>query len=114
MSKVGRNQSCPCGSGKKYKRCHGVVPNSMDSPIPSHILKKVIQRKEALELQRQQQQGLGNQIISAEVNGTRFMAVNDRLMHSNSWRTFIDFLGDYIKLRIGGDWGNNEIHNKSD
>ena len=22
-SKVGRNQPCPCGSGKKYKRCHG-------------------------------------------------------------------------------------------
>ena len=21
--KVGRNQACPCGSGKKYKRCHG-------------------------------------------------------------------------------------------
>ena len=21
--KVGRNESCPCGSGKKYKRCHG-------------------------------------------------------------------------------------------
>ena len=21
--KVGRNQSCPCGSGKKYKQCHG-------------------------------------------------------------------------------------------
>jgi preprotein translocase subunit SecA len=22
--KVGRNDSCPCGSGKKYKKCHGV------------------------------------------------------------------------------------------
>ncbi|MEZ7517438.1 SEC-C metal-binding domain-containing protein [Psychrobacter sp. Arc9] len=22
--KVGRNASCPCGSGKKYKRCHGL------------------------------------------------------------------------------------------
>ncbi len=22
--KVGRNDPCPCGSGKKYKRCHGV------------------------------------------------------------------------------------------
>ena len=22
-AKVGRNQPCPCGSGKKYKRCHG-------------------------------------------------------------------------------------------
>jgi preprotein translocase subunit SecA len=21
--KVGRNDSCPCGSGKKYKNCHG-------------------------------------------------------------------------------------------
>ena len=21
--KVGRNETCPCGSGKKYKRCHG-------------------------------------------------------------------------------------------
>ena len=21
--KIGRNELCPCGSGKKYKRCHG-------------------------------------------------------------------------------------------
>jgi preprotein translocase subunit SecA len=21
--KVGRNELCPCGSGKKYKHCHG-------------------------------------------------------------------------------------------
>jgi preprotein translocase subunit SecA len=24
-SKVGRNDPCPCGSGKKFKRCHGGV-----------------------------------------------------------------------------------------
>jgi len=23
--KTGRNDHCPCGSGKKYKKCHGVV-----------------------------------------------------------------------------------------
>ena len=23
--KVGRNEACPCGSGKKYKHCHGVL-----------------------------------------------------------------------------------------
>jgi preprotein translocase subunit SecA len=22
--KIGRNDPCPCGSGKKYKNCHGV------------------------------------------------------------------------------------------
>ncbi|MHB1694447.1 MAG: SEC-C metal-binding domain-containing protein, partial [bacterium] len=21
--KIGRNEPCPCGSGKKYKNCHG-------------------------------------------------------------------------------------------
>jgi preprotein translocase subunit SecA len=25
VTKVGRNDACPCGSGKKYKRCHGVA-----------------------------------------------------------------------------------------
>lgn len=25
QSKVGRNDPCPCGSGKKYKRCHGAI-----------------------------------------------------------------------------------------
>ena len=23
-NKIGRNDPCPCGSGKKYKNCHGV------------------------------------------------------------------------------------------
>jgi preprotein translocase subunit SecA len=23
-AKIGRNDPCPCGSGKKYKKCHGV------------------------------------------------------------------------------------------
>jgi preprotein translocase subunit SecA len=23
FAEIGRNQLCPCGSGKKYKRCHG-------------------------------------------------------------------------------------------
>ena len=23
FKKVGRNEKCPCGSGKKYKHCHG-------------------------------------------------------------------------------------------
>lgn len=25
MAKVGRNDPCPCGSGKKYKQCHGPI-----------------------------------------------------------------------------------------
>ncbi len=25
MAKIGRNDPCPCGSGKKYKQCHGPI-----------------------------------------------------------------------------------------
>jgi preprotein translocase subunit SecA len=25
LPKVGRNEPCPCGSGKKYKACHGKI-----------------------------------------------------------------------------------------
>jgi hypothetical protein len=28
VAKVGRNDPCPCGSGKKYKKCHGSVDTS--------------------------------------------------------------------------------------
>jgi hypothetical protein len=28
MSKTGRNEPCPCGSGKKFKRCHGPAAES--------------------------------------------------------------------------------------
>ena len=27
VNKVGRNDPCPCGSGKKYKNCHGKDEN---------------------------------------------------------------------------------------
>src|SRR5437016_7324140 len=35
MTKIGRNDPCPCGSGKKYKKCHGKP--SM-TPPPSALL----------------------------------------------------------------------------
>jgi preprotein translocase subunit SecA len=25
VPRVGRNEPCPCGSGKKYKHCHGLL-----------------------------------------------------------------------------------------
>jgi len=31
MSKTGRNELCHCGSGKKFKRCHGVTSESSRS-----------------------------------------------------------------------------------
>jgi hypothetical protein len=48
-------------------------------------------------------------IISAEAFGRRFVAVKNRLLHSKGWLTFHDFLGDYIKMAMGVDWGSTEL-----
>jgi preprotein translocase subunit SecA len=28
LPKVGRNEPCPCGSGKKFKHCHGALAST--------------------------------------------------------------------------------------
>lgn len=103
MAKIGRNKHCPCGSGKKYKRCHG-GPNRAMPPDTSHGVSAA-----ALKVQQQRQQGVGNPIVSLDVSGQRFVAVKNRLLHSKKWKTFPDFLGDYIKAAMGADWGKAEL-----
>lgn len=106
MAKVGRNDPCPCGSGKKFKRCHGAISHQ------AHIAQSIqygLARSEAQRIQRERQQGFGKPIISAEAFGHRFVAVKNRLMHSKSWKTFHDFLGDYIKMALGPEWGTDEL-----
>jgi hypothetical protein len=39
MAKPGRNEPCPCGSGKKYKNCH---ESKTASSRTSHILMVVV------------------------------------------------------------------------
>jgi hypothetical protein len=108
--KIGRNEPCPCGSGQKYKRCHGLIA-AQEQPQRGGYADIANQAafQEAMRVQREKQQGLGRPIISAEASGTRFVAVKNRLMHSKKWKTFIDFLGDYIKTAIGSEWGNSQI-----
>jgi hypothetical protein len=108
MPKVGRNQPCPCGSGKKYKRCHG-APERLDED--ARAARAIVKRRvQAAVVQRERQQGLGRPIIAAEFQGYRLVAVKNRLLHSKGWKTFHDFLGDYIKMAIGSDWGTAEIN----
>jgi hypothetical protein len=33
-AKVGRNEPCPCGSGFKYKHCHGLAGRRSSLPVP--------------------------------------------------------------------------------
>lgn len=106
MTKIGRNQPCPCGSGKKYKKCHGalIAPENIRKPLQEALNQSKVQR-----IQRQRQQGLAKPIVSGEFSGYRLVSVGNRLMFSKNWATFHEFLGDYIKDVMGADWGNAEL-----
>jgi hypothetical protein len=64
---------------------------------------------QAQRIQRERQQGLGRPIVSAELNGTRFVAIKSRLACSQNWKTFHDFLKDYLGTILGGEWVNEEL-----
>jgi hypothetical protein len=111
MPKIGRNDPCPCGSKKKYKRCHGF---NQQTPVSTEKVEYAMNRLRAAHVQRERQQGMGMPIISAEAFGHRFVAVKNRLLHSKGWLTFHDFLGDYIKMAMGVDWSRAEFSKSLD
>lgn len=114
--KIGRNEPCPCGSGKKFKKCHNSPRSELPFLIQHARIEKeleeegtqLLEQHKAKEIQRQAQQGLGRPIISTEFKGYRFVAVGSNL-HYGKWKTFPDFLGNYIKKTLGEAWGNEEL-----
>lgn len=106
--KVGRNDRCPCGSGVKYKKCHG-RPSAEPLVPTADQIKAIVQSQQAREALRQSQQGKGKPIISAEFKGFRFTAVGNRIHYAKNHKTFVDFLGHYIRTVLGAKWGNAEI-----
>lgn len=110
--KIGRNAPCPCGSGKKFKKCHGTIQdynNHNNVVLSKQDIKRIGEQLFAEEKQREKQQGLGRPIISLKHNGYRFVAVGEKFYYSKKWETFHDFLLEYIKIVLEGDWGNKEL-----
>lgn len=115
QSKIGRNQPCPCGSGKKHKKCCGVTAGTVTNkglPVINRSpdeLEQILERFQAKERIRQEQQGLGRPIVSVKWQGNQVVAVKNRVYFSPSWKTFPDFLSDYLKQILVPEWGNAEI-----
>ena len=114
--KIGRNAPCFCGSGRKFKHCHGGVQHTLPALLTRDRIEKEIieqgqlhfEKHKVQELQRQKQQGLGRPIISIEHKGYRFVAVGNKF-YWGKWKSFNDFLSEYIKHALDGEWGNAEI-----
>lgn len=106
--KIGRNDACLCGSGLKYKRCHGKLKQVIQLPRDDKEINKKTEELKALDIQRRIQQGLGNPIVSAELQGLRHVFVAN-IIYKGKWKTFHEFLVDYIKTIMGSAWGSKEL-----
>jgi SEC-C motif len=119
--KIGRNAPCPCGSGKKYKRCCGDLtkPNTLLKTGPSMEqafqmrAEEMVRTHKAQENVRQQQQGYGNPIVSLVDHGYRIVAVGNTVFWDQNWLVFPDFLFYFVKKTLGFEWGAKEQKNKS-
>ena len=99
-TKLGRNKPCHCGSGRKFKHCHGGVAPRRSIELSGLALQQELAR----EYQRERQQGLGKPIISTVFQGRRCVAVGSRLYYSLRWKTFYDFLWEFMHFVFGKEW----------
>lgn len=107
-----RNELCPCGSGNKFKRCHGSLAQN-DQFIGDAERQLLEQRAIAMESDRVRQQGRGRPIISTEFKGSRVVAVGSQLF-IGKWKTFHDFLVAYVCARLGQQWFVDEETKSAD
>ncbi len=66
-------------------------------------------RREAQEFIRRRQQGLGRPILAAKLGDRQLVTVGKTHYQSARWKTFPDFLDDYMRRVLDPTWGNAEI-----
>ena len=127
MAKLGRNDPCHCGSGVKYKKCHGAPNDNVASsagPLPFNVrpisfdevpegarikLFQQLTEEARKEAERVRKFGHVRAPISIDHQGQKFVAVGNRLLYAKDWKTFHDFLTNYLATVLTREWGNSEI-----
>jgi hypothetical protein len=127
MSKIGRNEPCPCGSGKKYKKCHGSSTTVSAPPPPQKKPRFEVRKLEPHEIppetmqllteERRKDQSFTAQFghvrppISAEYQGHKFVAVGNQLVYQpiEKAQFFTDILMTLVQNTFGRMWFETEI-----
>jgi hypothetical protein len=130
--KVGRNDLCPCGNGKKFKKCHGAsfmaqihspsvppikitkVTLHPTNTVPPEVLAKAmadIRERERQEQERFRRFGLVRPEIAAEYHGYKFVAIGNTLLYipKERCRFLTDVLLAYVPQLFGKEWFEKEI-----
>jgi len=134
VAKVGRNDRCPCGNGKKYKKCHGssLLLGAPTAPPPDHQPSKPLFSfrelkpheitPELREMQAEAQRpgadhGFTHQFgqvrppISLDYLGYKFVVAGNKVVYQPKERAqfFTDILLTFVPNTFGREWFETEV-----
>lgn len=106
MSKTGRNDLCPCGSGKKYKKCC-MYKKSNSIPI------EVIKHFQKIKVEQEYLKNAGihiNYVNPITFKGKKVFALGSKVyVNYPPNTTFHEFLIQILKETIGLDWFREQL-----
>ncbi len=117
MTKVGRNDPCPCGSGKKYKKCCWLKQVPPPSEEVMRELMKTLAKKQAAEQSLRERGIFMNYVNPATYTNpktgqrVKAWALGNRLFHTRpEHETFHEFVVDHLKREVlGKEWWDKEM-----
>jgi hypothetical protein len=128
--KVGRNDPCPCGSGKKFKKCHGATAALLVSApsavpprfsvrlaagrVPPEVLAKGMSIMRETQLREEQRRRLYGHVrpeIAIDYHGYKLVAVGNKLFYrpKEQFRFLTDLLLAFVPDLFGREWFEREV-----
>lgn len=80
--------------------------------LPPEVLAKILEKNADIErkqAERVRRFGHVRPPVSTEFQGQKVVAVGSRIFYSPKWKTFHDFLVNYLTTALGKEWGNAEL-----
>jgi len=134
VAKVGRNDPCPCGSGKKYKKCHGnpLLPLASGgsttgqlSPKAPFSFRELRPDEITPELKSLQAEAINSRAnpafthqfgqvrppISADYLGYKFVVAGNKVLYQPKEKAqfFTDILLTFVTNTFGKEWFDAEV-----
>jgi hypothetical protein len=110
--KIGRNKKCPCGSGKKYKRC------CLSKPTPEELERMFHSAEMVLNVDSEVLQTKGiyvNFVRPVNFQGKRVWALGSRLYPNEPPSiTFSEFILRVLQQELGKEWWDENASRPTD
>ena len=103
MAKIGRNEACPCGSGKKYKKCHLDAPKV---PPPEFVREMMLDTQRRIEREKFS----GPPSMKFPLGPDQVGRIIWNALHIRpKTETFHEFIINVLKWTVGPAWYEEQV-----